>query len=108
MIKVTRKGLDIAVTYYDDFGKVENGCSTFRPTIEKAEALTQSIRKAIKSGKGFIYCRDMAEGLIEHDPRGGKREGAGRPATGRKQRNLQATDEEWEKILKYANEVRGK
>jgi hypothetical protein len=29
---------------------------------------------------------------------GGKREGAGRPETGRKQRKLQATDEEWAQI----------
>jgi hypothetical protein len=39
---------------------------------------------------------------------GGKRDGAGRPPTGRKQRKLQATDAEWELILKYADEVRGK
>jgi hypothetical protein len=65
MIKVIRKNLDITVTLYNDFGQVENGCSTFRQTTEKVEALTQSIRKAIKSGKGFVYCRDIAEGLIE-------------------------------------------
>ena len=39
---------------------------------------------------------------------GGKRPGAGRPPTGRKARRLQATDEEWALILKYADEVRGK
>jgi len=38
--------------------------------------------------------------------RGGKRPGAGRPVTGRKKRFLQATDEEWALILKYADEVR--
>lgn len=43
-----------------------------------------------------------------YDKRGGKRAGAGRPVTGRTQRNLQANDDEWEQILKYANMVRGK
>lgn len=43
-----------------------------------------------------------------YDARGGKREGAGRPVTGRTKRFLQATDDEWALILKYADEVRGK
>ena len=46
--------------------------------------------------------------------RGGRREGAGRPLTAgavRKQRQLRATDEEWElikrfdKLIKYANKI---
>lgn len=44
-------------------------------------------------------------GLPTH---GGTRAGAGRPKTGRTQRKLQATNEEWELILEYADEVRGK
>lgn len=39
---------------------------------------------------------------------GGTRAGAGRPKTGRSQRKLQATNEEWELILEYADEVRSK
>jgi hypothetical protein len=39
---------------------------------------------------------------------GGGPLGTGRPTTGRKQRKLQATDQEWELILKYADKVRGK
>jgi len=44
-------------------------------------------------------------GLPTH---GGNRAGAGRPKTGRTQRKLQATNEEWELILEYADEVRSK
>jgi hypothetical protein len=39
---------------------------------------------------------------------GGKRAGAGRPETDRKQRNIQASDAEWELIKAYADKVRGK
>lgn len=39
---------------------------------------------------------------------GGKREGSGRPPTDRRQRNIMASDAEWELIKKYADEVRGK
>jgi len=39
---------------------------------------------------------------------GGKRPGSGRPTTGRKPRQLMATDPEWIKIREYADKIRGK
>ena len=37
---------------------------------------------------------------------GGPREGAGRPTTGRKKQNFYITDEEYEKLRKYLEELR--
>lgn len=37
---------------------------------------------------------------------GGKREGAGRPATGRKKRNIYVSDEEYEEIKKLIEKLR--
>jgi hypothetical protein len=42
------------------------------------------------------------------DPRGGKREGAGRKPTGRKKRNVYVTDEEYKEIKKLIERLRGK
>lgn len=39
-------------------------------------------------------------------PRGGYREGAGRPKSGRKVHTIRATDEEWELIKAYAEQVK--
>lgn len=39
---------------------------------------------------------------------GGKREGAGRPATGRIRKTIYMTDEEYTKVKKYLNELRMK
>lgn len=39
-------------------------------------------------------------------PRGGYREGAGRPKSGRKVRTIRATDEEWKLIKAYAEQVK--
>jgi len=39
---------------------------------------------------------------------GGARPGSGRPTTGRKPRQLMATDPEWIKIREYADKIRGK
>ncbi|GHN44937.1 hypothetical protein ME804_00020 [Lactobacillus delbrueckii] len=39
-------------------------------------------------------------------PRGGFREGAGRPKTGRKVHTIRATDEEWKLIKAYAEQVK--
>lgn len=39
-------------------------------------------------------------------PRGGFREGAGRPKSGRKVHTIRATDEEWELIKAYAEQVK--
>lgn len=39
---------------------------------------------------------------------GGKREGAGRPPTGRKARKFNLNDEEFEKVKKYVDEIRKK
>ena len=38
--------------------------------------------------------------------RGGYREGAGRPKSGRKVRTIRATDEEWKLIKAYAEQVK--
>jgi hypothetical protein len=37
---------------------------------------------------------------------GGKREGAGRPPTGRKQRSIWLTDEEYEKVKEFVKELK--
>jgi hypothetical protein len=37
---------------------------------------------------------------------GGRREGAGRPATGRKKRNFYITDEEYQKLMEYLETLR--
>lgn len=37
---------------------------------------------------------------------GGRREGAGRPATGRRKRTLYITDDEYDKVVKYIDELR--
>ena len=39
-------------------------------------------------------------------PRGGFREGAGRPKSGRKVHTIRATDEEWKLIKAYAEQVK--
>lgn len=39
-------------------------------------------------------------------PRGGFREGAGRPKSGRKVHTIRATDEEWTLIKAYAEQVK--
>ncbi|MBT8800967.1 hypothetical protein ACXO18_02300 [Lactobacillus delbrueckii subsp. bulgaricus] len=39
-------------------------------------------------------------------PRGGFREGAGRPKSGRKVRTIRATDEEWKLIKAYAEQLK--
>lgn len=39
-------------------------------------------------------------------PRGGFREGAGRPKSGRKVHIIRATNEEWELIKAYAEQVK--
>lgn len=39
-------------------------------------------------------------------PRGGFREGAGRPKSGRKVYTIRATDEEWKLIKSYAEQVK--
>ena len=41
-----------------------------------------------------------------YDKRGGNREGAGRPITGRKQRNFQLTGPEHQLVKKYVNKIR--
>lgn len=63
----------------------------------------------IPQGTEIITCsEDNNISVVKIYAHGGSRPGAGRPATGRKQRKLQATDEEWVLIKKYADEVRSK
>jgi hypothetical protein len=52
------------------------------------------------------YRRQLPDGRWEPDNWGGRREGAGRPATGRKKRTYYVTDEENEALRKYLEELR--
>jgi hypothetical protein len=62
MIKVTRKGVDIKVEYYNDFNQCEGCATTFCKSIKDAEELVKTIRKAIKMDYGFAKCRAILEG----------------------------------------------
>jgi hypothetical protein len=89
------------------------------PLPQDAEAIGVVDGSALILMSTGIYVRGNAGAISSLDQtaikkelglptQGGKRPGAGRPVTGRKKRFLQATDAEWESILKYADEVRGK
>ena len=56
------------------------------------------------TNKNLIF--NGEENVIKESSWGGSREGAGRPATGRKKQNFYITDEENEKLRKYLEELR--
>ena len=62
MIKVTRKGVDIKVEYYNDFNQREGCATTFCKSVKDAEELANTVRKAVKQGYGFAKCRAILEG----------------------------------------------
>jgi len=62
MIKVTRKGVDIKVEYYNDYNQREGVATTFCKDVQSAKELTATIRKAINLDCGFVKCRALLEG----------------------------------------------
>lgn len=62
MIKVTRKGLDIKVEYYNDYNQRDGVATTFCKDVQTAKELVSIIRKAIKTDCGFVKCRALLEG----------------------------------------------
>jgi len=68
MIKVSRKGTDVKVEYYNDFNQREGQAAAFCKSIKAAQELTQDVRKAVSLGYGFAKCRAILEGdTIQHD-----------------------------------------
>jgi hypothetical protein len=62
MIKINRKGVDIAVVYYNDLNQRENGANVFCKDVDSAKELVKTLRTAIKRGYGFAKVRAITEG----------------------------------------------
>jgi hypothetical protein len=64
MITITRKGQEITATYYNDYNQREGQFSTYRDTPCEAKVLAKRMKAAVKEDKGFVYIRNIGEGLI--------------------------------------------
>ena len=105
MIKVSRKGVDVKVTYTDEMGK-DSAATAFCKNTEAAQELAEEVREAVNLGYGFAKCRAILEGdtIKQH---GGYRPGAGRPSTGRRKRTVYVTDTEYNAIKELIEQLRG-
>ena len=94
MIKVSRKRRDVTAQYFDGLGEPHVVTTTCKDVLS-AMALQRDINKAIARGYGFAKCKAIMEGdALSPLPRGGKREGAGRPTTDRSPITRQVTESE--------------
>jgi len=95
MPKTIKEALDLCTIYS-------------RKDIEEyLEQNPKSIHKVNTKGYIFGFCeKEYQEELQKRLGWGGHREGSGRPSTGRKKYNIYVTNEEFEKIKNFIEEIR--
>ncbi len=86
--------------YGEEFAKTFKAIQVKVPANEAISLEDELKAKGIQAG-------NVAHGRVNiRTGWGGRREGAGRPATGRKKRNFYITDEEYQKLMEYLETLR--
>jgi hypothetical protein len=86
--------------YGEEFAKTFKAIQVKVPANEAISLEDELKAKGIQAG-------NVAPGRVNiRTGWGGRREGAGRPATGRKKRNFYITDEEYQKLMEYLETLR--